>query len=577
MTPPKEWYSQEDVEVAKTDFRVFLWIIFKFHLADIATDPTPLQYDIAQFLVDKKHPYKLIMAFRGLGKSYIACLYCIWRLWNNIDLSVLVLSASKDKSDQNSTFMLRTISEVPFLVHLMPHKDKLGLARKSKFQFDVAGAVNKQAPSVKSSGILGQITGSRADIILADDIEIPRNSNTPTKRESLFLAVGEFSAIERTGGATEIIFLGTPQSFDTIYNKLPKGEHGYYTRMWPSEYPETEAELRYYGNNLAPSILKKLQENPSLKGAPTDTRFDVNELAKRKAKWGRSGYALHFKLNTVESFALKYPLKMEDLVFFDCDQDMMPEKIVWGTDDSQYIEVESPGFEGDHLYAPAAVIGDWVKYEGKFLVVDPSGRGQDETGYSVIGYGRGYVYLLDCGGLLGGYQHETLTELADIAKKYKVQAVVLEDNFGDGMFGELFRPVLQKVYPGCGLEPFRSTGQKELRIIQTLEPLMNAHKLIVNKTLIEKDKTSQVNTGEEEAPQYRLFYQMTRLTKERKCLAHDDRLDSLAIAVKFLEKSLGRDVDVERATHEQLAWEEYISKHSKHLKGNINEDVGWCS
>ena len=40
-----------------------------------------------------------------------------------------------------------------------------------------------QAPSVKSVGITGQLTGSRADLMILDDIEVPGNSLTELMRE----------------------------------------------------------------------------------------------------------------------------------------------------------------------------------------------------------------------------------------------------------------------------------------------------------------------------------------------------------------------------------------------------------
>lgn len=565
--------------VAKEDFRVFLWIIFRFHLADISADPTPLQYDIATYLMDKSSPYKVIEAFRGLGKSYIACLYCIWRLWRDNNISVLVLSAAKDKSDQNSTFMLRILAEVPFLNHMFPHKDSAGLTRRSKVQFDVCGAVNKQAPSVKSVGILGQITGSRADIILADDIEIPRNSNTPLKRSQLKQAVEEFAAIERTGGKTEIIFLGTPQSCESVYLNLPKGTGGYQTRLWPAEYPPIP-DLVFYGNMLAPTIREAVLKDPKLVGRPTDTRFNAQELAKRKAKYGRSGYALQFMLNTRLSDDLRYPLKISDLVFFDCDRELRPEKIVWGTDDEQWFsDVQSPGFEGDLVYGPAAIVGDWVKYDGKFMWVDPSGKGADETGYSVVGVGGGFFYLLDNGAIPGGYSEAALTDIAKIAKDYGVHYIAVEENFGGGMFAELLRPVLQRVYPGCGIEDEHVTGQKELRIINTLEPVMNGHKLIVNKRLLEQDKKHDSGRGEEEARQYHLFFQMTRITKERNCLPHDDRLDSLAGLIMHLQDRAGRDVDVDMRKREDEIWRKYILAHLPKTtpKNGQGGDAGWAT
>lgn len=143
------------------DFRVFLYFVWK-HLN--LPDPTPVQYDIAYYLQHGARR-KVIEAFRGVGKSWITSAYVIWRLLLNPQLNFLVVSASKDRADNFSTFTLQLINDIPLLNHLIPRDDQ----RSSKIAFDVAPAEPDHAPSVKSVGIFGQLTGGRADEIIADD------------------------------------------------------------------------------------------------------------------------------------------------------------------------------------------------------------------------------------------------------------------------------------------------------------------------------------------------------------------------------------------------------------------------
>lgn len=100
----------------------------------------------------------------------------------------------------------------------------------------------------------------------------------------------------------------------------------------------------------------------------------------------------------------------------------------------------------------------------------------------------------------------------------------------DGMFTTLLSPVLRKIYP-CAMEEIRHNTQKELRIIDTLEPVMNQHRLIVDKQVIRDDTESVKIYPLETQQRYSLFYQMTRITRDRGSLEHDDRLDCLAMAV----------------------------------------------
>lgn len=126
---------------------------------------------------------------------------------------------------------------------------------------------------------------------------------------------------------------------------------------------------------------------------------------------------------------------------------------------------------------------------------------------------------METGGFLEGYSEPVLNKLANIAKKYSVNEVVLEGNFGSGMYTRLFEPVLKKVYPDCGITEVTSKGQKELRIIDTIEPVLGNHKLCVTPECIQKD----FNSVPEGDFKYSCFYQLTRITHDKGALIHDDR------------------------------------------------------
>jgi len=172
------------------------------------------------------------------------------------------------------------------------------------------------------------------------------------------------------------------------------------------------------------------------------------------------------------------------------------------------------------------------------------GRGQDETAYAIVKMQNGILYVKDAGGLKGGYGPETLQALAFLAKQYKVNYTIIESNFGDGMFTELLKPVFNRVYP-CSIEEVRHSKQKELRIIDTLEPVMNQHRLVIDPKVLEKDWKSVQHYPPEKASRYTLIHQMTRISKDRGALGHDDRLDALAIAVAYWVEQMAADADKE--------------------------------
>ena len=276
-------------------------------------------------------------------------------------------------------------------------------------------------------------------------------------------------------------------------------------------------------------------------GLPTDAkRFTDDDLLERELSYGRSGFALQFMLDTSLSDGDKYPLKLSDLIVYSCDRDTAPEKIVYGIF-RPLTDLPNVGLAGDRFYAPEDTVGR-TEYSGSVLAIDPSGRGSDETAYAIVKMLNGFLYVVDAGGIEGGYSGKTLQHLTDLAKLHKVNSVLIESNFGDGMFTELMKPYIDKTYP-VTLEEVRHSKQKEARIIDTLEPVMNQHRLVIDPKVIQKDYDSVQHMPPEKAAKYMLTYQMTRITKARGALAHDDRLDVLAMAVQYWVDQMAADAD----------------------------------
>lgn len=518
----------EKIPTKLKDFRNFLYIVWK-HLN--LPKPTPIQFDIANFL-QSKNKRIVINAFRGVGKSWITSAFVCHQLLLDPQQNILVVSASKNRADDFSTFTLRLINEIDILKHLIPSDDQ----RQSKISFDVKPARASHAPSVKSLGITGQLTGSRSGLIIADDVESANNSATMGMRDKLSEAVKEFESILVPGG--RIVFLGTMQNEMSLYNTLP--QRGYKQRIWPALYP-SQKQLKSYGNCLAPMIRNTL--NDEVIGKPTDPlRFDDEDLAQRKFSYGSSGFNLQFQLDTALADADKYPLKLSDLVVMNTNPKVAPEKIVWASSpELKHEELPCVGLHGDAYYRPMQIQGDWLDYQGSVLAIDPSGRGSNETAYCVVKMLNGNLYLTNSGGLVGGYTDKTLQRLADIAKQEEVNLILIEENYGGGMFTKLLMPFVTRTYP-VTIEEIRHTENKEKRIIDTLEPLMQQHRLIVNANVVQSDyQSTQELYQSEKALRYQLFYQMSRIGRDRGSLAEDDRLDVLAMACRYWVEQLAKD------------------------------------
>ena len=540
----------------KEDFRNFLYAVWKYLGLP---DPTPVQYDIAHWL--QHGPRRLITeAFRGVGKSWITAAFVCWLLYRDPQYKIMVVSASAPKANEFSTFTQQLINNMPLLAHLKARDDQ----RRSMVSFDVGPAMPDQSPSVKSVGITGQLTGSRANIIVADDIEVIHNSDTQGKRDRLLELIKEFDAVLKPGG--RVVYLGTPQTEQSIYNELPN--RGYVIRIWPARYPRDTS--RYGVNRLAPFIVQALERDPDLAGHSTDPRrFSNEDLMERELSYGRSGFALQFQLDTSLSDLDKYPLKLTDLIVYPLDRHRAPLDFVWASS-PELVHKELPcvGLTGDRYYRPAWTSAEFAPYESGIMFVDPSGRGKDETSYAVVKTLHGRLFLVAAGGFLGGYDDSTLESLLRIAKQHDINKIICEPNFGGGMFTQLLKAKAQQMH-ACGVEDADwSSVSKEQRIVDTLEPVLNQHRLVVCPSVIEQDYEGVKTRDGERAPLYRLFYQMARMVRAKGALAQDDRIDALAGAVAYWTKILSKDTEKAAIEHKEAQLDAELEKFVEHCLGN---------
>ena len=514
------------LDLLKDDFKLFLQALWSE--LDLP-NPTRAQYAIADYL--QHGPKRLqIQAFRGVGKSWITGAFVLWTLFNNPEKKIMIISASKERADNMSIFLQKLIIETPWLVHLRPKSDD---SRWSRISFDVACSPH-QAPSVKSVGITGQLTGSRADLMILDDIEVPGNSMTEFMREKLLQLCTEAESILTPKQDSRIMFLGTPQTTFTVYRKL--AERSYKPFVWPARYPR---KVSQYEGLLAPQLVEDIDQGAE-KWEVTDDRFDNEDLIEREASMGRSNFMLQFMLDTSLSDAEKFPLKCSDLIVTSVNPTTAPESVVWCSDPQNVIkDLPIVGLPGDYFYSPMQLQGTWDPYQETICSVDPSGRGSDETAAAFISQRNGFLYLHDMRAYRDGYSDNTLLDILKGCKKFGVTKLLIETNFGDGIVSELFKKHMQQTKQGIDIEEVRANVRKEDRIIDSLEPILNQHRLIIDRNVIEWDFKSNPQAAPEERLLYMLFYQMSRMCREKGAIRHDDRIDALAQGVQYYTDALG--------------------------------------
>ena len=536
------------VTVLQEDFKLFLQALWE--QLDLPS-PTRAQYAIADYL--QNGPKRLqIQAFRGVGKSWITGAFVLWTLFKDPEKKIMIISASKERADNMSIFLQKLIIETPWLKHLQPKSDE---SRWSRISFDVLCSPH-QAPSVKSVGITGQLTGSRADLMVLDDIEVPGNSMTELMREKLLQLCTEAESILTPKNDSRICYLGTPQTTFTVYRKL--AERNYRPFVWPSRYPR-KSKLSQYEGLLAPQIVEDL-DSGALEWDVTDPdRFDNDDLIEREAAMGRSNFMLQFQLDTSLSDAEKFPLKMADLVVTSVNPESAPDQVVWCSDPQNVIkDLPTVGLPGDYFYSPMQLQGEWTGFSESICSVDPSGRGTDETAAAFISQKNGYLYLHEMRAYRDGYSDRTLLDILRGCKKFGVTKLVIETNFGDGIVGELFKKHLQNTKQAIDVEEVRANVRKEDRIIDSLEPVLNQHRLIVDRSVIEWDYKSNSDEAPELRLMYMLFYQMSRMCREKGAVKHDDRLDCLAQGVKYFTDAMSISVNETLRMKKQEEWQDLM-------------------
>ena len=508
------------------DFKLFLQAMW--NQLDLPS-PTRAQYAIADYL--QNGPKRLqIQAFRGVGKSWITGAFVLWTLFNDNEKKIMIISASKERADNMSIFLQKLIMETPWLTHMIPKSDN---SRWSRISFDISCSPH-QAPSVKSVGITGQLTGSRADLMILDDIEVPGNSMTELMREKLLQLCTEAESILTPKQDSRILFLGTPQTTFTVYRKL--AERSYKPFVWPARYPRATSQ---YDGLLAPSLVEDIDNGASPWEVTDPDRFDNEDLIEREAAMGRSNFMLQFMLDTSLSDAEKFPLKCADLVVTSVNPTTCPDAVIWCSDPSNTIkDLPIVGLPGDYFYSPMLLQGEWHPYSETICSIDPSGRGSDETAAAYISQRNGYLYLHEMRAYKDGYSDRTLLNILKGCKKFGATKLLIETNFGDGMVAELFKKHMTQTKQHMDVEEVRANVRKEDRIIDALEPVMNQHRLIIDRKVIEWDFKSNPDAAPEERLLYMLFYQMSRMCREKGAVRHDDRLDCLSQGVQYFTDAL---------------------------------------
>lgn len=544
-------------------------------MAYLGFDTTDMQEDIAEYMQHGPR-LRMVMAQRGEAKTTLAALYAIWRIIHKPSTRVLIVSAGEDNSNQTATLIVRLIMNWEILECLRP--DRSAGDRTSTEAFDVHYALKglDRSPSIACAGITSNLPGRRADLLIPDDIESNKNGLSATQRLQILHLSKEFSSICTHG---DILYLGTPQSKDSVYNTLQG--RGFEIRIWPGRYPrlykgldgELVDEAEKYGSRLAPFVLDKMMRNPALRtgggvdgsmGQATDPgRYTDADLIEKELDKGPEDFALQYMLDTSLVDAQRQQLSLSNLVVANFSTELLPEVIGWQA--AKHLEVplgmEFPVPMAKMYYAPP-VECSFAKPLEVVAYIDPAGGGTDEIGVGVATALGPYIHLLDVAGLSGGLTSANARELCDIFRRNRVSRIIVESNMGHGLFEINLRAILNacedlKHLSNAVIGEY-SKGQKEKRIIDSLVSPMQRHRVVVHQQVFESDVRYGKFYGQEVRNLYSLWYQMANITTDRDSLPHDDRLEAAAGAIRQFKHVLTQDEHKAAAARVKAALQEFL-------------------
>ncbi|KJC51078.1 hypothetical protein UP09_03260 [Bradyrhizobium sp. LTSP885] len=562
----ERWHELELLQKHYAEFDDFLVDVIEDLMGFICTE---VQIDIGQYIAHGPK-YRMVQAQRGQAKTTITAAYAVWRFIHEPTTRVLILSAGDTQATEIANWVIQIINGMPELACLKPDRSNGDRASVEAFDIHYTLKGPEKSPSLACVGITSNMQGKRADILIADDIESQKNSQTQHQRARLLHLTLDFASICSNG---EIIYLGTPQSIDSLYNGLPG--RGYDIRIWPGRYP-TKEEIIGYGPYLAPFVLKRLLADPSLQtgGGPTGERGKAIDpvllgediLCKKEIDQGAAYFQLQHMLSTTLSDAERFPLKLSSLRVLAFDRESMraPMTINFARTDDVQILLPSGMPIKDRLYRVKSA-EDFGEINGWVMYVDPAGGGQngDELAYAVTGFCAGRVLLASVGGIFGGYGDLQLDWLTAAAVKWKPKIIKIEKNFGNGALSSAWQPRLLKALKAenhsVGIEDVWESGQKELRIIDGLEPLIGAGKFVVHEDLIREDWDTVQKYAADKRSTYSWLWQMGRITRDPKSLIHDDRLDAIAGSARHWVDLVAIDDEKAKAAAKDEAYRKLMS------------------
>ena len=430
--------------------------------------------------LEHKEDLAVLRCFRGFGKSTLLAIYNAWRYYCDSRFRILHQSESDPTAYKTSRDTQNVIRNHPLTRHLLPPN------QGTVEQWWVEGAADFRNASMFAKGILSNVTSARADECQNDDVEVPRNIQTPEAREKLRYRLGEQTHILVPGGST--LYIGTPHTHDSLYDEMESmGADCLTIRMFAQEHRIESATLNSYNVPFVPDVVfsgigkharvlvlgKDYQLTKTgiafftppgtlvdcYAGSAWPERFDLKELEKRRKKtrtineWD-SQYQLHSK--PVTEVRLD-PAKI-------IPYDLQP--VIRSANNAVSMWLGSTQIVGAVAYWDCSL--GKIKSDASALTL-------------LLTDQRGQLYWHVCEGLTGElaeFDHKDriiggqVMQVRELVIKYNIPRVVVETNGPGGFVPNILKQALKGT--GCGVGEEHSSTNKQKRILDAFESPLSA-------------------------------------------------------------------------------------------------------
>lgn len=420
-------------QAPEADFVEFVWIWNHLH-----NQTTPrVHRRVARWLQARAAAGDrrlVLMAFRGCGKSTLVGLFCAWWLHRRPESRIVVLAAEQSLAQRMVGHVRRVVERHPLCEFLHPQGEESWGADR----FTVRREAALRDPSMLAQGLLGNITGARADLVICDDVEVANNCDTPGKREDLRARLAEAEFVLTPGGT--MLYIGTPHTEDSLYRPGEPHLEGY-KRL---EVPLLDAE----GRSAWPE------------------RFDDAAVEALRRRVGPLHFARQMLLRPVAAEAGRLDPAL--LVRYSAEPDYAE-----ANGRARLTLMGKPMASGGAYWDPAFGRADGAG-DGSVLAV---GYADSEGNHYLhrVAWIRQHAFSPDDAAT------QQCRQVAEIARELWLPAIRVETN-GIGRFlPGLLRRALAEAGVACAVVEVANRRPKAERILAALDPLMAARRLFVHE------------------------------------------------------------------------------------------------